>query len=342
VIQVSPSRRLSEHVRDPAFVAHHGDFEAVLGDAPRIVRVLATDAHEGPVYASRDDALYFTTLPRRRDLPVPGTPEVAIKRLALDGERFPLEPERVTVVRADANSANGMALDGSGRLVVCEQGSHARAAAVTRVDRVTGEATTLVDSWNGLRLNSPNDVVVRSDGSVWFTDPGYGHLQGFRPEPLMGDFVYRFDPATDRLSVVADAFDKPNGLAFSPQEDVLYVTDSGANQEEGSYYVDRPHHIKAFDVVAGRRLANERIFAVTTPGFPDGVKVDAAGRVYASSSSGVQVFNVDGDLIGEIRLPGAVNFVFGGPDRNVLFITADDAIWAAVLNATAPQPPKGA
>jgi gluconolactonase len=342
VIQVSPSRRLSEHVRDPAFVAHHADFEAVLGDAPRIVRVLATDAHEGPVYASRDDALYFTTLPRRRDLPVPGTPEVAIKRLALDGERFPLEPERVTVVRADANSANGMALDGSGRLVVCEQGSHARAAAVTRVDRVTGEATTLVDSWNGLRLNSPNDVVVRSDGSVWFTDPGYGHLQGFRPEPLMGDFVYRFDPATDRLSVVADAFDKPNGLAFSPQEDVLYVTDSGANQEEGSYYVDRPHHIKAFDVVAGRRLANERIFAVTTPGFPDGVKVDAAGRVYASSSSGVQVFNVDGDLIGEIRLPGAVNLVFGGPHRNVLFITADDAIWAAVLNATAPQPPKGA
>jgi gluconolactonase len=207
---------------------------------------------------------------------------------------------------------------------------------------MTGETTTLVDSWDGLRLNSPNDVVVRSDGSVWFTDPSYGHLQGFRPEPVIGDFVYRHDPATGRLSVVVDSFDKPNGLAFSPQEDVLYVTDSGANQEEGSYYADRPHHIKAFDVVAGRHLANERLFAVTTPGFPDGIEVDATGRVYASSFAGVQVFSRDGELIGEIRLPGAVNFVFGGPDRNVLFITADDAIWAAVLNATAPPPPKGA
>jgi gluconolactonase len=306
------------------------------------VRVVATDAHEGPVYAPGEDALYFTTLPVPRDVPVPGTPEVAIKRLALDGQRFPLEPERVTLIRPDANSANGMALDPSGRLVVCEQGSRAREAAIARVDPSTGETTTLVDSWDGLALNSPNDVVVRSDGSVWFTDPSYGHLQGFRPEPAIGDFVYCLDPATQRLSVVADSFDKPNGLAFSPQEDVLYVTDSGANQEEGSYYSDRPHHIKAFDVDAGRHLANERLFTDTTPGFPDGIKVDAEGRVYASSFSGVQVFDVDGDLIGEIRLPGAVNFVFGGPDLNVLFITTDDAIWAAVLNATAPQPPKGA
>jgi gluconolactonase len=275
-------------------------------------------------------------------VPVPGTPEVAIKRLALDGERFSLDPDRVTVVRADANSANGMALDAAGRLVVCEQGDRAQHAAIARVDRATGETRTVVDSWDGLRLNSPNDVVVRSDGSVWFTDPSYGHLQGFRPEPVVGDFVYRHDPATGLLSVVVDTFDKPNGLAFSPRQDVLYVTDSGANQEEGSYYADRPHHIKAFDVVAGRQLANERLFAVTTPGFPDGIEVDAGGRVYASSFAGVQVFNRDGELIGEIRLPGAVKFVFGSPDRNVLFITADDAIWAAVLNATAPLPPKGA
>jgi gluconolactonase len=327
---------------DSPFVTHDADFAAVLGDAPRLVRVVATDAHEGPVYAPHEDALYFTTVPARRDAPVPGTPEVAIKRLALDGERFPLEPERVTVIRSDANSANGMALDASGALVVCEQGSRARDAAIARVDPVTGERTTLVDSWDGLALNSPNDVVARSDGSVWFTDPSYGHLQGFRPEPEIGDFVYRHDPSTGRLVVVADGFDKPNGLAFSPEEDVLYVTDSGANQEEGSYYAARPHHVKAFDVVAGRRLANERLFAVTTPGFPDGIKVDAAGRVYASSFSGVQVFSVDGDLIGEIRLPGAVNFVFGGPERNVLFITTDDAIWAAVLETTAPEPPNGA
>ena len=184
-------------------------------------------------------------------------------------------------------------------------------------------------------LNSPNDVVVKSDGSVWFTDPSYGHLQDFRPEPQIGDYVYQLDPVAGLLAVVADSFDKPNGLAFSPDETILYVGDSGANQEPGSYYPGRPHHIKAFDVIDGRRLAGERLFCVTTPGFPDGIKVDAEGRVYASSFGGVQVFSPDGDLLGEIALPGAVNFTFGGPDRNVLFITTDDAVWAAVLQATA-------
>jgi gluconolactonase len=139
-------------------------------------------------------------------------------------------------------------------------------------------------------LNSPNDVVVRSDGTIWFTDPSYGFLQGFRPEPEAGDYVYRYDPRTDELAPVADSFDKPNGLAFSPDERTLYVTDSGANQETGSYYPRRPHHIRAFDVIAGGQLAGERLLAVTTPGFPDGIKVDADGRVYASSFGGVQVF----------------------------------------------------
>jgi gluconolactonase len=142
--------------------------------------------------------------------------------------------------------------------------------------------------------------------------------------------VYRFDPATGRLRVVADAFDKPNGLAFSPDELVLYVTDSGANQEPGSYHVRRPHHIKAFDVRDGGRLTGERPFAVTSPGFPDGIKVDGQGYVYASAASGVQVFDPCGDLVGELELPGAVNFCFGGPGGDVLFITTDTAVWAAV------------
>jgi gluconolactonase len=107
---------------------------------------------------------------------------------------------------------------------------------------------------------------------------------------------------------------------------VLYVTDSGANQEPGSYYVDRAHHIKAFDVVGGRRLAGERLFAVIAPGFPDGLKVDCAGRVYASSFSGVQVLDPDGGVLGEIRVPGAVNFCFGGTERNLLLITTDSAV----------------
>jgi gluconolactonase len=315
------------------FEAHDAGFAAVLGRNPRLVQVVEADAHEGPVYAADEDALYFTTLPRPGQVPAPGFPEVAIKRLQLDGDRFPLDPERVSIVGPLTRAANGMTLDHEGRLVVCEQGTRAEPARIARLDRATGRVETVVDAWGGLPLNSPNDVVVKRDGTIWFTDPSYGHLQGFRPEPLAGDHVYRYDPASGRLSVVADGLDKPNGLAFSPDETVLYVTDSGANQEPGSYHVRRPHHIVAFDVRDGRHLAGERLFAVTTPGFPDGIKVDDAGRVYASAFSGVQVFSPAGDLVGEIRLPGAVNFAFGGPAGNVLFTTTDMAVWAAVLDA---------
>jgi gluconolactonase len=316
------------------FEAHDAEFTAVLGPNPRLVRVVEADAHEGPVYVPAEDALYFTTLPRPGQVPAPGFPEVAIRRLALDGDRFPLDPQRLSTVRPLTRAANGMTLDGRGRLVVCEQGTRAAPARIARFNPATGSMEPILDAWGGLPLNSPNDVVVKGDGTIWFTDPSYGHLQGFRPEPLVGDYVYRYDPASGRLTVVADGFDKPNGLAFSPDESVLYVTDSGANQEPGSYHPARPHHILAFDVRDGRRLAGERLFAVTTPGFPDGVKVDDAGRVYASAFSGVQVFNRAGDLIGELHLPGAVNFTFGGPAGNVLFITTDTAVWAAVLQAS--------
>jgi gluconolactonase len=320
------------------FVAHAASFAEVLGEDPRLVQAVATDAHEGPVYVAGEDALYFTTLPRPVTVPAPGFRESAIGRLALDGERFPLEPERLSIVRPAANMANGMTADHQGHLIVCEQGTRSEHARIGRFDPATGETGTVVDRWHGLRLNSPNDVVEKSDGTIWFTDPTYGFLQGFRPEPLIGDYVYRFDPGTEVLTVVADSFDKPNGLAFSPDERVLYVGDSGANQEEGSYFVGRPHHILAFDVVEGKHLANQRLFAVITPGFPDGIKVDSSGRVYASSLSGVQVFDPEGDLIGEIRLPGVVNFTFGGRGGSVLFITGDSAIWAAVLGATGPAP----
>jgi gluconolactonase len=138
--------------------------------------------------------------------------------------------------------ANGMALDLTGRLLVCEQGTRSEHARISRLDTMTGTVDTVVDVWAGLRLNSPNDVAVKGDGTVWFTDPSYGHLQGFKPEPLIGDYVYRYDPSRDRLSVVADSFQKPNGLAFSPDERVLYITDSGANQEPESYHVQLPHH----------------------------------------------------------------------------------------------------
>jgi len=309
---------------DPAFVAQRRDFEQVLGPTPRLSLLAEVDAHEGPVYLADEDALYFTTLPRPS---VDGSPSVQLQRLPLE------EPGDVSVLVAEANGANGMASDRDGRLIVCEQGSRWEPARISRIDRATGERQTLVDNWRGLQLNSPNDVVVASDGAIRFTDPSYGHLQGFRPPPVVGDFVYRHDPATGDTTVVADGFDKPNGIAFSPDGQVLYVADSGANQEPGSYHVGRPHHIRAFEVTGGRRLVGERLFAVVSPGFPDGLKVDGEGRVYASSFFGVQVFDPDGELLGEIHLPGAVNFCFGGRERDVLLITTDSAVWAAELGA---------
>jgi gluconolactonase len=288
-----------------SFITHTPEFEAALGDEPRLELLAETDAHEGPVYVADEDALYFTTV--RRDA-------VAIKRLALaDGD--------VSVVRADANMANGMALDREGRLVVCEQGTLDTPARITRIDRTTGEVETVVEA----DLNSPNDVVVKGDGTIWFTDPSYGYLQGFRPAPLAGDYVYRYDPGSGQLAVVADGFDKPNGIAFSPDERVLYVADNG-----------EPHELLAFDVDAEGRLSNRRQLAVTTPEHPDGLKTDSEGRIYASYAGGVQVLDPSGALIGEIELPGAVNFAFGAPERNVLYITADTAVWAAFLKGARP------
>jgi len=255
-----------------------------------IEQLARTDAHEGPVYVAAERALYFTTQRAGR--------RVDIRRLSLvDG--------RVSTVRADANAANGMALDHDGRLIVCEQ----QPAAISRIDPATGAREVLADAYRGRPLNSPNDVVVKSDGSVWFTDPSYAHLQGFGPEPQLGDHVYRLD---GRLELVAEGFEKPNGLAFSPGEDVLYVGDSEACV------------IDAFDVVDGRRLANRRRFAAIGEGFPDGLVTDARGNVYTTGGPGLLVFSPAGALLREIELPGAVNFTFAGPR---LLVTADDAIW---------------
>jgi gluconolactonase len=320
-------------------VTHHPSFDDVLGAAPQLAPVVVTPAHEGPVYAPSEDALYFTTTPAPRPGPAPGDGGVRIDRVQLTGTSFPLPAGRVTTALAPTQRANGMTLHPDGGLVVCEQGSAEQPARLAHFDPQGGHTLTLVDRWRGLRLNSPNDVVVKRDATIWFTDPAYGHLQGFRPEPEVGDYVYRFDPVSGDIAAVADGFAKPNGLAFSPDEEVLYVGDSGANQEPGSFFPHLPHHVLAFDVEDGRRLGPPRLFAVIAPGFPDGLKTDDAGRVYVSAFSGVLVYDPDGTLIGEITLPGAVNFTFGGPDRNVLFITTDDAIWAAVLHTTGGPPP---
>jgi gluconolactonase len=271
--------------------------------APGAQRVAAADAHEGPVYVADEEALYFTSVPR---------PQVDIKRLLLrTGE--------VTVVRADANKANGMTLAPDGRLLVCEQGTFSAPARISLVDRFTGASETVVDAFNGVPLNSPNDVVVKRDGTIWFTDPSYGFEQGFRPAPRLGDVVYRHDPRTGRTDVAAAGFDKPNGLAFSPDENVLYVGDSG----------ERAHRIVAIHE-GGRAL-----FAVIDPGYPDGIKVDEDGLVYSAGPAGVQIFDPNGRQVGAIDVPGAVHLAFGEPGR--MYVTADTAVWSApVLDTKEP------
>jgi gluconolactonase len=264
-------------------------------------KVFEVDAHEGPVYVAEEDALYFTSVPR---------PQVDIKRLSL-------RSGRVTVVRADANKANGVALAPDGRLLVCEQGTFTTRAQISLVNRATGAAETLVDAYEGAPLSSPNDVVVKGDGTVWFTDPSYGFVQGFRPAPALVDAVYRHNPRTGETTVVADGFDKPNGLAFSPDERVLYVGDSG----------EATHHIEAFDVAGGRSLTDRRPFAVIERGYPDGIKVDGAGHVYSAGPAGVHVFDPTGVLVAEIGVPGAVNLVFAAAGR--IYVTADTAVWEA-------------
>jgi gluconolactonase len=261
---------------------------AVVATRPR--KLVETDAHEGPVYVAGEHALYFTTVPR------PG-PRTSIKRLDLT-------TLRVELVVEDANMANGMAADREGRLIVCEQGGFEQPARISR------DGETLLAG-----LNSPNDVIVARDGSIWFTDPSYGFLQGFRPRPERPDAVYRL--TLTKLQTVTRSPEKPNGLALSPDERTLYVGDSSERRE-----------VIAIELATGA----ERTFAADIPGYPDGLKTDAEGRVYVSSADGILIFEPDGTQAGEIPLPGAVNFTFGGPERDVLYITADDAIWAAHSN----------
>lgn len=316
------------------FVCYSKEFNDVIGDDPQFYPVIETNAHEGPVYVQPENALYFTTVPADSNIPLQSFKEVAIKRIDLN-----TKPAAETTIRAASNMANGMTLDREGRLVICEQGTKSTPARISRLNLETGDVETVVDEWRGLRFNSPNDVVVKSDGTVWFTDPSYGSNQGFKNPPMIGDYVYRYDPATDQLLVVADSFNKPNGLAFSPDESILYINDSGAIQGTGPYFVNLPHHIRAFDVYDGRQLLNDRLLAVVTPGIPDGLKVDSAGRVYSSAASGLLVYNPTGDLIGEILGPAVANFTFGGPGNNIIYAMADTVIWAAELKAVGAERP---
>lgn len=227
------------------------------------------------------------------------------------------------VFRAPANYTNGHTRDGQGRLVSCEHGTRR----VTRTEP-DGTVTVLADRFEGKRLNSPNDVVVRRDGSVWFTDPNYGIRddyeghKGAQEQPCQG--VYRIDPATGAVTRVADDFGQPNGLAFSPDHSVLYIADS-----VGSHDPTGRRHIRAFRV-DGDKLSGGEVFAdIRQAGVPDGIRLDTDGRLWSSAADGIHVFHPDGTLLGKILVPEVVaNLCFGGPKKNRLFIAATTSIYS--------------
>jgi gluconolactonase len=240
----------------------------------------------------------------------------------------------VRVYRHPSNNTNGHTRDRQGRLVSCEHG----ARRVTRTEH-DGSITVLADRYKGKRLNSPNDVVVKSDGSIWFTDPSYGIMSDYEGHKAKSEIgacnVYRIDTKSGDLSVVADDFNKPNGIAFSPDEQILYVADTG-----GSHDPDGEHHIRAFDVVGGRKLRNGRVFAEISPGLADGFRIDTDGNVWTSAGDGVHCFSPKGELLGKIRVPEVVsNVCFGGPKRNRLFITATTSLYAVYVGQVGAQRP---
>lgn len=245
------------------------------------------------------------------------------------------EAEGTSIFRQPSNYANGNYRDLQGRLITCEHGQR-------RVSRTEADGTivTLVDTYHGMRLNSPNDVVVKSDGTIWFTDPAYGIMAGTvegtpSPHEVPGDFVYRYDPATNTLMTVATDFAKPNGLAFSPDEQRLYIGDtSGSHDPFGN------HHLRVFDVVDGTTLANGRLFAVIDPGLPDGFRFDENGYLFISSKDSIQVYTEAGERLGKILVPETCsNCTFGGSQKNQLFITAGGSLYAVRLNTRGIQKP---
>jgi gluconolactonase len=262
---------------------------------------------EGPVYSPAGRYLLWSDIPSDRIL------------------RWDETSYQVSVFREPAGNTNGHTLDEQGRLVSCEHGNRR----VTRTDH-DGSVRVLADGHNGGRLNSPNDVVVGADGAVWFTDPAYGidsDYEGHRGEIEVGGcHVYRIAP-DGTLSVVADDFNRPNGLAFSPDGSLLYVSDT----EEAT--------IRVF-TVDGDKLTGGELFAECGNGAFDGVRLDSEGRIWGAAADGVHIYHPDGALLGKLLVPETVsNLCFGGPKRNRLFLTATTSVYSLLTTVNgAPQP----
>jgi gluconolactonase len=297
---------------DPAVRVLHPSFEhyrILLAGVER----LATGFRwtEGPVWFGDGRYLLFSDIPNNRIM------------------KWEAETGTVSVFRKPSDFTNGNTRDRQGRLISCEHGNRR----VTRTE-YDGGITVLADSFDGKPLNSPNDVVVKSDGTVWFTDPAFGissDYEGYRAEPQLPTNLYRVDPGTGRTTVAAGDIASPNGLAFSPDEKQLYVVQSRAT----------PHrNIVAYDVVGdGARLDNQRVLIDCGSGIPDGFRCDEDGNLWCGwgmgtpELDGVMVFSPQGEAIGRIQLPErCANLCFGGRWRNRLFMAASQSLYAVYVN----------
>jgi gluconolactonase len=263
---------------------------------------------EGPVYFPAGKYVLFSDIPNDRMM------------------RYDETDMSVSIFRTPCGYANGHTVDRQGRLVSCEHGGR-------RVSRTEhdGRISVIADNYQGKKLNSPNDVVVKSDGSIWFTDPPYGifsDYEGHKAEQEVGNFVYRVAAQSGALTVVADDFIRPNGLAFSPDEKQLYIVDSAGGRTKG-----QPKHIRVFDVGENGKLTGGKEFADCTAGRFDGMRCDDAGRLWAATDDGVHCIDTDGTLIGKVKIPEiCANVVFGGPKRNYLYITATNSLYGVLLH----------
>ena len=265
---------------------------------------------EGPVWFGDGRYLLWSDIPNQRIM------------------KWEDETGAVSVFRKPSNYANGNTRDRSGRLVTCEHGGRR----VTRTE-YDGSLTVIADSFEGKRLNSPNDVVVTADGSIWFTDPVFGILGTYEGNPATPELpqnVYRVDGATGRMTAVATDIRGPNGLAFSPDERTFYLVESRATPNR---------LIVAYDVVDGTTLANRRVLIDAGPGTPDGFRVDVDGNLWCGwgmgreELDGVMIFSAAGKPIGRIRLPErCANVCFGGPDRDRLFMASSQSLYAVYVN----------
>jgi gluconolactonase len=289
---------------EPFFIANANEFKKCVAAEARVQK-LAGDMGflEGPTWHP-DGFLIFSDIPNNE-----------LKKWTKDGG--------VTSFRKPSQNANGNTIDLQGRLVTAEHSG--RRISVTTKD---GGVNAVVDKCDGKKFNSPNDVVVKSDGTVWFTDPPYG-LPRDQQKEQEGHYVFRFDPRAGKTTVLIKDFDRPNGLVFSPDEKKLYVADSG-----------QPRHIRVFDVNSDGTVSAGKVFCKIDKGGPDGIRCDAEGRVWSSAGDGVQIFAPDGSLIGKVLVPESpANLCFGGSDGKTLFITARKSLYSIpVLVGAAKRP----